>query len=88
MTRVTITTDGGFTGRGIGSASAEVDEEFLSRLAVDSWLESYTAPGADLVRFALEIDGRCVTMWVEGAAIPDDLRDLHARVWHSTPGRR
>jgi len=77
---VTITTDGGFTGRGIGSASAEVDDDFLAQLAVDSWQESYTTPGADLVRFALEIGGRRVT-WMEGAAIPDDLRELHARVW-------
>src|SRR5687768_11999085 len=77
---VTITTDGGFTGRGIGSASAEIDDDFLARLAVDSWQDSYTTAGADQVRYAVEIGGRRV-MWMEGAAIPDDLRELYERVW-------
>ena len=85
-TNVTITTDGGFIGRGIGSASAEVDDEFVAQLDVDSWQESYTAPGADLVRFTLEIRGRRVS-WMEGAKIPDDLRELYERVWKNKPGR-
>lgn len=85
-TNVTITTDGGFTGRGIGSAAAEVDDDFIARLDVDSWQESYTAPGADLIRYALEVGGRRVT-WMEGAQIPDDLRELYELVWKNKPGR-
>jgi hypothetical protein len=83
---VTITTDGGFTGRGIGNASADIDDDFLAQLAVDSWRESYTAPGADLVRYTLQFGGRRVS-WMEGANIPDDLRDLYERVWNKKPGR-
>ncbi len=83
---MTITTDGGFTGRGIGSAGAEVEDDFVAQLDVDSWQESYTAPGADLIRYALEIGGRRVT-WMEGAKIPDDLRELFERVWNKKPGR-
>lgn len=82
--RVTITTDGGFTGRGIGSASADVDDAFCARLRMDSWRESHPGRGADLVQYTLEIDGRRVT-WVDGAEIPDDLRELFARVWATRP---
>lgn len=84
--QVTITTDGGFTGRGIGSATAEIEDDFLARLAVDSWRETYSAPGADLVRFTLEIGPRHVS-WMEGADIPGDLRELFERVWKNKPGR-
>ncbi len=85
--QVTITTDGGFIGRGIGSASADVDDDFVARLAVDAWRESYTAPGADLIRYTLEMGGRRVT-WMEGAKIPDDLRELFELVWKNKPGRQ
>ena len=78
--QVTITTDGGFTGRGIGSRSADVDDAFCATLALDSWRDTYTAPGADLVHYTMEIDGRRVT-WSDGADIPDDLRELFERVW-------
>jgi hypothetical protein len=78
--RVTITTDGGFTGRGIGSASADVDDALLSQLEMDSWQESYTARGADLVRYTLEVGTRSVS-WNDGAEIPEDLRALFEKVW-------
>lgn len=84
---MTITTDGGFIGRGIGSASAEVDDDFVARLAVDAWQESYVAPGADLILYTLELGGRRVT-WMEGAEIPDDLRELFELVWKNKPGRQ
>jgi hypothetical protein len=82
--RVTITTDGGFTGRGLGNATADVDGHYDP----GAWQERYTAPGADLVTYTLEADGRRVT-WVTGAEIPADLRELFERVWRErkTPGR-
>ena len=80
---VTITTDGGFTGRGIGSASAEVEDELLRAIDFDSWRDEYTARGADMVRYTLTIGDRSVS-WVDGAGIPRDLRELFERVW----GRR
>lgn len=82
-----ITTDGGFIGRGIGTASAEVDDDVVAQLAVDSWGDNYVAPGADLIRYTLEIGGRRVT-WMEGAEIPDDLRELFELVWKHKPGRQ
>ncbi len=78
--RVTITTDGGFTGRGIGSASAEVDEETIARAGIDTWRDSYDATGADLVRYTLTVGERSVS-WRDGAEIPQSLAELFARVW-------
>ena len=78
--RVTITTEGGFTGRGIGSASAEVDEETIARAGIDEWRDSYDAHGADLVRYTLTVGERTVT-WRDGAEIPRGLADLFDRVW-------
>ena len=76
---VTITTDGGFTGRGIGGASAEVDDELLRD--ADSWDEVYAARrGADLVRYTLTFGGKSVT-WTETAEIPEDLRRVFEAVW-------
>jgi hypothetical protein len=78
---VTITTDGGFTGRGIGSRSADVDEGMLGELRPESWRAEYRASGgADLIRFTLTLDERSVS-WDEGAEIPEDLRRLFERVW-------
>lgn len=77
---VTITTDGGFTGRGIGSASAEVEEELLRD--ADAWREVYEAPrGADLVRYTMTFGGRSVT-WTDGAEVPEDLRRVFETVWN------
>lgn len=77
--RVTIITDGGFTGRGIGSASAEVDDDLLR--GADAWDEVYTVRrGADLVRYTLQFGGKSVT-WTETAEIPEDLRRLFETVW-------
>lgn len=78
---VTITTDGGFTGRGIGSRSADLDGQTLAELRPESWREEYRAhAGADLIRFTLTMEGRIVS-WDEGAEIPEDLRRLFERVW-------
>ena len=77
--RVTITTDGGFTGRGIGSASGDVDHELLRD--AESWRDEYTTRrGADLVRYTLTYGGGSVT-WTEGAEIPEDLRRVFESVW-------
>lgn len=75
--RVTITTDGGFTGRGIGSASADVD---VAHLHPESWRGEYRTRGADLVRYTLTFGEHRVT-WTEGAAIPEELRRLFEEVW-------
>ena len=77
--RVTITTDGGFAGRGIGSASADVDDELLRDS--DAWAEVYTTGrGADLVRYTMTFGGRSVA-WRETAEIPEDLRRVFLTVW-------
>lgn len=78
--RVTVTTDGGFTGRGIGGASADVDDEFVASARPESWQPRYDAPGADLVRYTLRAGRRTVT-WSDGAEIPAGLRKLFERVW-------
>ena len=76
---VTIVTDGGFTGRGIGRAAGEVDDELLRN--ADAWEEVYTAPrGADLVRYTMTFGGKSVT-WTETAEIPKDLRRVFEAIW-------
>jgi hypothetical protein len=75
--RVTITTDGGFTGRGIGSRSADVD---VDDVHPEEWREEYRAHGADLVLYTLTLGERSVS-WNETAEIPKDLRRLFERVW-------
>jgi hypothetical protein len=74
---VTITTDGGFTGRGIGSRSADVD---LSDCDPQSWEEEYRGAGADTVRYTVTLGDRRVA-FNETAEIPEDLRRLFERVW-------
>ena len=74
---ITITTDGGFTGRGIGTRSADVD---VSGVRPESWRDEYRAHGADLVRYTLTIGGKSVS-FNETAEIPKDLRRLFERVW-------
>jgi hypothetical protein len=78
--RVSIETDGGFTGRGVGSASAEIDDGMISHLRPGTWLASYPAHGADLVTYTLTVGGKRVS-WTEGAEIPADLRELFELVW-------
>lgn len=83
--RITITTDGGFTGRGVGSATVESEGDDELRRILDacepaSWRREYAAPGADLVRYTLTAGAHSVT-WSDGAGIPDDLRALVAAVW-------
>lgn len=76
---VTITTDGGFLGRGIGTASAEVDDELLR--GAEAWDEIYTvARGADLVTYTMTFGEKKVT-WTETAEIPEDLRRVFETVW-------
>lgn len=76
---VTIVTDGGFTGRGIGRREAEVDDALLR--GAEAWEEVYTVTrGADLVRYTLSFGGKSVT-WTQGAEIPEDLRRLFETVW-------
>lgn len=75
--RVTITTDGGFTGRGIGSRSVDAD---VDDVRPEEWREEYRARGADLVRYTLTLGDRSVS-WDETAEIPEDLRRLFERVW-------
>jgi hypothetical protein len=75
--KVTITTDGGFTGRGLGTATADVD---AADLHPELWRPEYTSPGADLIRYTLTIGEHRVS-WVEGAEIPEELAALFARVW-------
>jgi hypothetical protein len=78
--RITITTDGGFTGRGLGMRSANIDDEAVARAEAEEWRDEYQAPGADLVRYTLTTDTRIVS-WTEGAQIPGGLRELFERVW-------
>ena len=75
--RVTITTDGGFTGRGIGSRSADVE---VGDLRPEAWQDEYRAHGNDLVRYTLTLGDRSIS-WNETAEIPEDLRRLFERVW-------
>lgn len=80
--RITITSDGGFTGRGIGSASAEIGDAEIAQLRFDEWRDEYPARGADLIRYTLTIGERSVS-WQEGAASPRELRELFERVWRT-----
>jgi hypothetical protein len=78
--RVSITTDGGFTGRGIGSAQADVDDAAIASARAEEWRDAYECRGADLVRYTLTIGNRSVS-WSEGAELPQGLRELFDRVW-------
>ncbi|HEX8252460.1 MAG TPA: hypothetical protein VF846_04855 [Thermoanaerobaculia bacterium] len=79
--RVTITTEGGFTGRGIGSAAAEIADHVIAHLQqIETWRDEYDAPGADLVRYTMTIGARRVR-WREGAELPASLRELFELVW-------
>ena len=75
--RVTVITDGGFTGRGIGSRSADVDVDDVDP---ESWRDEYRAHGADLVRYTLIIGDTSVS-FNETAEIPKDLRRVFNCVW-------
>jgi hypothetical protein len=83
---IEITTDGGFTGRGIGNASVESDDhadvaEALANARPEDWRDEYRARGADLVHYTLTMEGRAVA-WSTGATIPADLEALFEAVWN------
>ena len=78
--RITITTDGGFTGRGIGTRSAEVDDRVVARALAEEWRDEYHSPGADLVRYTLTVGTRSVS-FTDGAELPRGLRELYELVW-------
>jgi hypothetical protein len=77
---ITITTDGGFTGRGIGTRSADVDDEIVARALSKEWRDEYQARGADLVRYTLTVGTRSVS-FTDEAEIPPGLRELYELVW-------
>ena len=82
---VMITTDGGFTGRGVGSVSVDSDVDARVREAVrnaqpSAWKREYAARGADLVTYTLTL-GEHTTSWQTGAEIPKDLEELFDAVW-------
>lgn len=77
---ITITTDGGFTGRGIGTRSADVDDVVVARALAEEWRDEYRSPGADLVRYTLNVGTRTVS-FTDGAEIPRGLRELFEMVW-------
>lgn len=84
---ITITSDGGFTGRGIGSVEIE-DARASPALAraiaaahPEEWEREYrVALGADFVTYTLTM-GDVVTTWDEGAEIPEDLRAVFEVAW-------
>jgi hypothetical protein len=77
---VTITTDGGFTGRGIGTRSADADDPLLGRALAEEWRDEYRAAGADLVNYTLSVGTRSVS-FTDGAELPPALRELFELVW-------
>ena len=77
---ITITTDGGFTGRGLGTRSADIDDEIVARALSEEWRDEYQARGADLVRYTLTVGTRSVS-FTDEAEIPRGLRELYELVW-------
>jgi hypothetical protein len=84
---VTIDTDGGFTGRGLGSVSVDsdtVDDRRLRRAVEharpEAWRGDYRAHGADLVNYTLTLGTHRVS-WNTGADIPPDLAELFEAAW-------
>jgi hypothetical protein len=82
---ITITTDGGFTGRGLGNVTVDEDVDERVRAAVanarpESWQREYTTRGADLINYTLTL-GDCTTSWQTRAEIPEDLQELFEAVW-------
>lgn len=78
--RVAITTDGGFTGRGIGSATADVDDAAVRRALDACELDDYPSRGRDVVLYELRAGGRTIR-WRDDSAIPEELRELFDTVW-------
>ncbi len=79
---VTITTDGGITGRGTGSAELEVDDAWLAQLQPETWRDEYEATGGDLIRYTLTFGERSVS-FVDSAEIPRGLEELFEKVWRT-----
>ena len=86
-----VTSDGGFTGRGVGTITTDSDHasEALRRAVAASkperWEREYTHPDApngyaDEVRYTLTLtsgDHKYVVSWRETAPRPKDLRAIH-----------
>jgi hypothetical protein len=83
--RIIITTDGGFTGRGIGSATADLDDEKIAGLRSEDWRDQYDAHGADLIQYTLRLGERAIR-WSDGAQIPRELQELFDEVWANKKG--
>ena len=79
---VTITTDGGFTGRGIGSAAADADDDLVHRALDAASLADYPSAGRDVVLYTLTAAGRS-GRWADDSEIPEALRELFERVWRA-----
>lgn len=85
---VAITTDGGFTGRGIGGVTLDdpLPEDVARAVAnahPEEWQREYPVDrGADLVRYTLTL-GDVTTSWITGARIPEDLQALFDAAWRS-----
>lgn len=83
--KITITSEGGFTGRGVGSWEADdpLPEDVARAIAharPERWKREYTVPrGADLVRYTLTM-GDVVVSWTTTAEIPEDLREIWTAV--------
>lgn len=85
---IEITSEGGFTGRGVGAVRIEdpLPEDVARAVASarpETWKRSYEVTrGADLVRYTLRMDD-VVVSWVTTAEIPEDLRELFEAVWRA-----
>lgn len=99
--RIEITTEGGFTGRGLGNATVTSDEASgeIAR-AVDAarperWRAEYAEPGdprgyADQVKYRLTLRRGASShssSWFDGSArlCPRDLADLFDAAWATRP---
>lgn len=83
--QITVTTTGGFTGRGLGGASVDSEDPRVAaawkKARPESWKPEYPARGGDLVGYTLTAGDRSVS-WMTGAAIPPDLEELFEAVWN------
>jgi hypothetical protein len=85
--RIDITTDGGFTGRGIGSVSIDSDEaddvaRALAAARPSTWQREYRGRGNgnDVVNYTMTF-GETTVSWNETAQVPEDQRALFDAVW-------
>lgn len=64
----------------------EVGAARLARLHPERWRREYRARGNDLIRYTLTM-GTTRVSWVDGAELPDDLRELWEEVWRAGQAR-